>query len=109
MASSSSTKVTLKLLVDTKKNKVLFAEASKAAIDNLLNMFHLSFGNVVRLMSNNNMHLLGSLGNLYHTSSSSTTVQNLNHNNFVLFNPTTPNDDRNQGTSFYMCPNGQKL
>jgi hypothetical protein len=103
-SSSSSTKVTLKLLVDTKKNKVLFAEASKAAIDILLNMFRLSFGNVVRLMSNNNMHLLGSLGNLYHTSS--TTVQNLNHNNYVLFNPTAPNDDRNQGTSFYMCPNG---
>ncbi|XP_045818140.1 uncharacterized protein LOC123910893 [Trifolium pratense] len=87
-SSSSSTKVTLKLLVDTKENKVLFAEASKAAIDNLLNMFRLSFGNVVRFMSNDDVHLLGSLGSLYHTSS---TVQNLNHN---------------RGNSFYMCPNG---
>lgn len=67
-------------MVDTKQNKVIFAEASKAAIDALLNMFHLSFGAVVRLMSNNDMHLFDSLGNLYHTI---TTVQNLNQN-YVL-------------------------
>jgi len=101
-SSSSSTKVTLKLLVDTKQNKVLFAEASKDAIDSLLNMFRLSFGTVVRLMSNNDMQLFGSLGNLYRTS---TTVHNLNQN-YVLFDPTIPNDDHNLGTSFYMCPNG---
>ncbi|RHN40499.1 hypothetical protein MtrunA17_Chr8g0355361 [Medicago truncatula] len=99
---SSSTKVTLRLLVDTKQNKVMFAESSQAAIDSLLNMFRLSFGTVVRLMSYNDMHLFGSLGNLYHTS---TTVQNLNQN-YVLFDPTIPNDDHSLGTSFYMCPNG---
>lgn len=101
-SSSSSTKVTLKLLFDKKQNKVLFAEASKAAIDSLLNMFRLSFGTVVRLMRNNDKHLFGSLGNLYHTS---TTLQNLNQN-YVLFDPTIPNDDHNLGTSLYMCPNG---
>ncbi|XP_058768823.1 uncharacterized protein LOC131642613 [Vicia villosa] len=104
MASSSttSTKVTLKLLVDTKKNKVVFAEASKPAIDSLLNMFRLSFGTTAKLMSNNNMHLLGCLENLYHTSST-TTLQNINHNH-VLLNSTTPNN--NIQTSFFTCQNG---
>lgn len=93
---SSSTKMTLKLLVDTKQNKVLFAEASKAAVDSLLNMFHLSFGTVLRLISSNNvnMHLAGSLGNLHHTSS---TLQNLNQN-YVLSSFRTPNaNDHNLG------------
>ncbi|GAU12164.1 hypothetical protein TSUD_01300 [Trifolium subterraneum] len=84
MASSSSTKVTLKLLVDTKQNKVLFAEASKAAIDSLLHMFRLSFGKVVRLKSNNDKHLLATFGKLYNTSTSST-VQNLIGNSFYMF------------------------
>lgn len=104
-SSFSSTKMTLKLLVDAKQNKVLFAEASKAAINSLLNMFHLSFGIVVRLMSssNINMHLAGSLGNLHHTSS---TLQNLNQN-YVLSNYRIPNaDDHKQGISLYTCSNG---
>ncbi|KEH44489.1 DUF674 family protein [Medicago truncatula] len=102
---SSSTKMTLKLPVDTKQNKVLFAEASKAAVDSLLNMFHLSFGTVLRLISSNNvnMHLAGSLGNLHHTSS---TLQNLNQN-YVLSNFRTPNaNDHNLGISLHKCPNG---
>jgi len=100
-----STKMTLKLLVDTKQNKVLFVEASKAVIDSLLNMFHLSFGTVLRLKSssNINMHLAGSFGNLHHTSS---TLQNLNQD-YVLSNYRTPNDDdHNLGISLYTCSNG---
>lgn len=71
-SSSSSTKVTLKLLVDTKNEKVLFAEASKAAIDFLFNILCLPVGTVVRLLSKNGM--VGSLGNLYQS------VENLNMN-----------------------------
>ncbi|MCI57632.1 DUF674 family protein, partial [Trifolium medium] len=38
MASSTTKKVTLKLLIDTKNEKVLFAEANKAVIDFLFNL-----------------------------------------------------------------------
>lgn len=72
MASSSSTKVTLKLLIDTKNEKVLFAEASKAVIDILFNTLRLPYGTIVRLLSRNNMG--GSIGNLYHS------VENLSEN-----------------------------
>jgi hypothetical protein len=72
MASSSTTKVLLKLLVDTKNEKVLFAEASKSAIDFLFNLLSLPIGTVVKLLSSNGM--VGSLGNLYQS------VENLNQN-----------------------------
>ncbi|KAJ1436387.1 hypothetical protein SESBI_04421 [Sesbania bispinosa] len=52
---STSTKVTLKLLIDTKNQKVLFAEASKAVIDFLFNLLRLLVGTVVRLLSKNGM------------------------------------------------------
>ncbi|KAK2405610.1 hypothetical protein QL285_054828 [Trifolium repens] len=56
MASSSTTKVLLKLLVDTKNEKVLFAEASKSAIDFLFNLLSLPIGTVVKLLSSNGMN-----------------------------------------------------
>ncbi|MCI83752.1 DUF674 family protein, partial [Trifolium medium] len=59
---SSSTKVSMKLLIDTKNGKVLFAEASKAVVDFLLNLLCLPIGTVVKLLSSNGM--VGSLGNL---------------------------------------------
>lgn len=121
MASSPSTKVTLKLLIDTKNEKVLFAEASKAVIDFLFNLLRLPVGSVVKLLSKNGM--VGSIGNLYHS------VENLsddfmqqNQTKDVLLNPKTPisstaisgllpanNEDAAKnnvpGTTFYyMCP-----
>ncbi|XP_058774269.1 uncharacterized protein LOC131648535 [Vicia villosa] len=88
MASSSSTKVSMKLLIDTKNNKVLFAEASKPVIDFLFNLLCLPIGTVVKLLSANDM--VGSLGNLYQS------VENLNQNymqpfqtKHVLLNPKT--------------------
>ncbi|KAG2401046.1 uncharacterized protein HKW66_Vig0199180 [Vigna angularis] len=62
MASSSS-KLTLKLLVDAKREKVLFAEASKAVIDFLFNLLCLPIGTVIRILNKNQM--VGSLANLY--------------------------------------------
>ncbi|GAU12165.1 hypothetical protein TSUD_01310 [Trifolium subterraneum] len=59
MASSTSSsipnKVTLKLLIDTKNEKVLFAEASKAVIDFLFNLLRLPVGTVVKLLSKDGM------------------------------------------------------
>ncbi|CAJ2646052.1 unnamed protein product [Trifolium pratense] len=115
---SSSTKVSMKLLIDTKNEKVLFAEASKDVVDFLLNLLCLPIGTVVKLLSSNGM--VGSLGNLYQS------VENLNQNYMlpdqtkdVLLNPRaqsssteisgflTQNDssDNDQGSKLYMCTN----
>ncbi|KAK9742383.1 hypothetical protein RND81_03G168800 [Saponaria officinalis] len=56
-------KVSLKLLVDSKANKVLFAEAGKDFIDFLFHILSLPVGTVVKLLNTNNM--VGSLGALY--------------------------------------------
>ncbi|XP_058772033.1 uncharacterized protein LOC131645851 [Vicia villosa] len=117
---SSSTKVSMKLLIDTKNQKVLFAEASKSVVDFLFNLLCLPIGTVVKLLSANGM--VGSLGNLYQS------VENLNQNYMlpdqtkdVLLNPkaqisstdisgflTEKNDakdDHGEVTKLYMCPN----
>lgn len=107
----------MKLLIDTKNQKVLFAEASKAVVDFLFNLLCLPIGTVVKLLSANGM--VGSLGNLYES------VENLNQNYMlpdqtkdVLLNPRaqsssteisgflTQNDDNGsnkQETTLYMC------
>ncbi|GAU12159.1 hypothetical protein TSUD_01250 [Trifolium subterraneum] len=118
-SSSSTTKVSMKLLIDTKNEKVLFAEASKSVVDFLLNLLCLPIGTVVKLLSSNGM--VGSLGNLYES------VENLNQNYMlpdqtkdVLLNPKAQcssteisgflthndgNDDHDEGTKLYMCNN----
>ncbi|XP_028785498.1 uncharacterized protein LOC114741413 [Neltuma alba] len=63
MASSSSSKVSLKLLIDTNAERVLFAEASKEFVDFLFNLFRLPVGTVTRLLTTNGM--VGCLGKLY--------------------------------------------
>ncbi|XP_058768853.1 uncharacterized protein LOC131642649 [Vicia villosa] len=123
MASSSSTKVSMKLLIDTKNNKVLFAEASKPVIDFLFNLLCLPIGTVVKLLSSNNM--VGSLGNLYQS------VENLDQNYMqpfqtkdVLLNPKAQssstqisgfltrnhaNEDKDEEIKLFMCPNKCKF
>ncbi|KAI8539929.1 hypothetical protein RHMOL_Rhmol09G0220900 [Rhododendron molle] len=67
MASSSSSSskevITLKLLVDTTNNRVLFAEAGKDFIDFLFTLLSLPVGTVVRLLTAKSM--VGCLGKLY--------------------------------------------
>ncbi|XP_004497341.1 uncharacterized protein [Cicer arietinum] len=116
-ASSTKTKVSLKLLIDTKNEKVLFAEASKAVIDFLFNLLCLPIGTVVKLLTTNSM--VGSLGNLYQS------VENMNDNYMqpnqskdVLLNPKSHSsstqidgfithnnvNDDNDGTDLFVCP-----
>ncbi|KAL5066730.1 hypothetical protein RYX36_017617 [Vicia faba] len=117
-SSSTTTKVSLKLLIDTKNNKVLFAEASKSVIDFLFNLLCLPIGTIVKLLSTDGM--VGSLGNLYQS------VETLNQSYMlpdqskeVLLNPKaqcssteisgfiTQNDykdDTEEGIKLYMCP-----
>ncbi|KAL4358306.1 hypothetical protein AHAS_Ahas09G0273500 [Arachis hypogaea] len=63
MASSASTKVSMKLLIDTKCKRVLFAEASKEVVDFLFNLLQLPLGAVVKLLTEKSM--VGGIGNLY--------------------------------------------
>ncbi|KAI8539908.1 hypothetical protein RHMOL_Rhmol09G0219400 [Rhododendron molle] len=63
MATSSETKVSLRLLIDTKGKRVLFAEAGKDFVDFLFHLLHLPVGTAVRLLTEQTM--VGTLGNLY--------------------------------------------
>ncbi|XP_059665741.1 uncharacterized protein LOC132311708 [Cornus florida] len=82
-------KVSLKLLIDPKAGKVLFAEAGKDFVDFLFNLLSLPVGTVVRLLTSDTM--VGCIGNLYQS------VQNLNEgymqpnqNKDLLLKPTAP-------------------
>lgn len=55
--------VSLKLLIDTKGHKVLFAEAGKDFVDFIFTLLALPVGTVIRLLSKDNM--VSSLGKLY--------------------------------------------
>ncbi|KAI5401887.1 hypothetical protein KIW84_066375 [Lathyrus oleraceus] len=85
MASSSSTKMSMKLLIDTKNQRVLFAEASKYVIDFLFNLLCLPIGTVMKLISSNDM--VGSLCNLYNVGAKN-----------------DDNDGDVQRSKLYMCP-----
>lgn len=57
------TDVRLKLLIDTKTERVLYGEADKKFIDFLFNLLSLPVGAVIRLLKKDGM--VGCLGNLY--------------------------------------------
>lgn len=63
MSTTSTTNVTLKLLIDTKGHKVLYAEAGKEFVDFLFTIMSLPVGTVIRLLTKDVM--VGSLGKLY--------------------------------------------
>ncbi|BFG25450.1 hypothetical protein CerSpe_117240 [Prunus speciosa] len=60
---TSNCVVSLKLLIDTKQQKVLFAEAGKDFVDFLFTLLSLPLGTIIRLLSKDEM--VGSLGRLY--------------------------------------------
>ncbi|XP_021830059.1 uncharacterized protein LOC110770268 [Prunus avium] len=70
MATSNTTHVSLKLLIDTRGCKVLFAEASKDVVDFLFSLLSLPVATVIRLLSEDGM--VGRMGKLYES------VENLN-------------------------------
>jgi len=63
MASFSSSNLTLRLLIHSKRNKVLFAEASKPVVDFLFELLRLPLSTVIMILSKNQM--IGSIANLY--------------------------------------------
>ncbi|XP_028773741.1 uncharacterized protein LOC114730793 [Neltuma alba] len=76
-SSSSPKKVSLKLLIDTNTERVLFAEATKDFIDLLFNLYRMPIGTFTSLITNEGM--VGSLGKFYKS------IQNLN--DYYMVNP----------------------
>ncbi|CAO2185716.1 unnamed protein product [Urochloa humidicola] len=60
---SPNATLNMKLLVDTKAGRVLYAEASKDVVDFLFSLLTLPVGTVVKILSKDSM--VGSIGNLY--------------------------------------------
>ncbi|GAV77077.1 DUF674 domain-containing protein [Cephalotus follicularis] len=69
---ASPTNISLKLFIDTKGHRILFAEANKDFVDFLIFILSLPIGTVVRLFTEDGM--IGCLGNLYES------IKNLNDN-----------------------------
>ncbi|XP_062114753.1 uncharacterized serine-rich protein C215.13-like [Humulus lupulus] len=66
MATTTSPNViTLKLLIDSKGKRVLFAEAGKDFTDFLFSLLSMPVGTVTRLLSTNGIDMVGSFGKLY--------------------------------------------
>ncbi|MCI24776.1 DUF674 family protein, partial [Trifolium medium] len=89
MASSPSpnSKLTMKLLIDTKNEKVLFAEASKTVVDFLFHILTLPLATVVKLISKNGM--VGSIENLYQSFQDlNETYMHPQQSKDLLLNPT---------------------
>ncbi|CAN1269348.1 hypothetical protein LINPERPRIM_LOCUS13549 [Linum perenne] len=88
-------KVTLKLLINKKTNKVIFAEAGKDFVDFLFSILSFPLGTVIRLLSEDQM--VGCLGNLYKS------CENLN-NTFIQ--PSTTKDTILKPKLQQLCTNG---
>ncbi|CAH9091293.1 unnamed protein product [Cuscuta epithymum] len=63
MAAATPKAVSLKLLIDTKAQRVVFAEAEKPFVDFLFYLMSLPLGTVIKLISQESM--VGALGNVY--------------------------------------------
>ncbi|KAK9913414.1 hypothetical protein M0R45_037232 [Rubus argutus] len=113
MATPNSSTVGLKLLIDTKHQKVLFAEAGKDFVDFLFTLLSLPVGTVIRLLSKAGM--VGSFGKLYESVENlSDTYMQPNLDKDVLLKPKASVDGPNilglpnnvespARNAFYMC------
>ncbi|XP_057734794.1 uncharacterized protein LOC130950302 [Arachis stenosperma] len=86
-STTNSSNLSLKLLIDSKNKKVVFAEASKDVVDFLFTLLQLPLATVIKLLTKE--AVVGCLGNLY------SSVENLNHvywqpnlSKDVILNPT---------------------
>ncbi|XP_011027121.1 PREDICTED: uncharacterized protein LOC105127493 [Populus euphratica] len=61
----AASKMSLKLLIDSKHSRVVFAEAGKDFVDFLLSLLALPLGTVIRLLTNSTM--IGCIANLYNS------------------------------------------
>ncbi|XP_054787678.1 uncharacterized protein LOC129293637 [Prosopis cineraria] len=88
--SSSSTKLSLKLLIDRENERVLFAEASKNFVDFLFNLLRLPISTVASLLTKNDM--VGCIGKLCESVENLSVDYWLNpiHDKAALLKPDAP-------------------
>ncbi|PON91751.1 hypothetical protein TorRG33x02_123490 [Trema orientale] len=110
-----ATSVNIKLLLDSKGQKVLFAEAGKDFTDFLFTLLSLPIGTVIRLLSTNDM--VGTLGKLYQSFENlGDTYIQPNVNKDTLLKPNLPigysgtllsltNDTQTENKKLYYCAN----
>ncbi|WVY92814.1 hypothetical protein V8G54_031902 [Vigna mungo] len=114
---SSSSKLTLKLLIDAKREKMMFAEAKKAVVDFLFNLLCLPISIVIRILNKN--QIVGCLANLYQSVENldETYMQPTLHKDILLKQsalvssqisgllPSVKDSSSTKFTNvFYMCP-----
>nr|XP_011459331.1 PREDICTED: uncharacterized protein LOC101304071 [Fragaria vesca subsp. vesca] len=111
----ANSKVSLKLLIDSKRQKVLFAEAGKDFVDFLFTLLSLPVGTVIRLLSKDACGMVGSFGKLYESVESlDCTYMQPQLNKDILLKPKAPvagpnifgllaNEPAAGDKVFYMC------
>ncbi|KAL2932573.1 Netrin-G2 [Bienertia sinuspersici] len=113
MEEEKEKKVSLKLLIDTKANKVLFAEVGKEFVDFLFHIMSLPVGTIINLLNVDRM--VGSLGALYKSIESlSTDYLQPNLNKDSVLKPRAPGvvpllslkDTPTTTNTLYRCSNG---
>ena len=112
----AATKVSLKLLIDRKSHRVLFAEAGKEFVDLLITILALPVGTVIRLLKKQGM--VGSLQNFYESIENlSDTYLQPDQNKDSLLKPKVyisggevplqlPNIESSKSKKFYRCSSG---
>ncbi|MBA0755122.1 hypothetical protein Gogos_020710 [Gossypium gossypioides] len=86
--------VSLKLLVDSTSQRVLFAESGKDFVDFMFNILSLPIGSVIKLLTKEQM--VGSLGNLYGSlENMNDTYSHSPENKDTLLKPIVPNNAAN--------------
>ncbi|KAJ6823585.1 uncharacterized protein M6B38_128430 [Iris pallida] len=90
---SKQQQLTLKLLIDNRSDKVLFAEAGKDVVDFLFGLLSIPVGTVVKLLATEGMPMVGCIGNLYKSVEclDDSCLQS-GHARTMLLNPTLPSD-----------------
>ncbi|BFG22611.1 hypothetical protein CerSpe_088850 [Prunus speciosa] len=111
-AATSNLGVSLKLLVDTKSHKVLFAEVSKEVVDFFFSFLCLHVGSMIRLLSE--VGMVGCLGRLYESLENlSYTYLQPNLDKDTLLKPKSAvaganifhllTNDKSEAKNFYYC------
>ncbi|CAN1176235.1 hypothetical protein LINPERHAP2_LOCUS32423 [Linum perenne] len=108
--------VTLKLLIDPKTRKLVYAEAGKEFVDFLLTILSLPLGTVTKMLSKNNM--VGSIGSLYKSVEDVNglyIIRSSNHSRMSILNPKgfypltrtklLPSYRSERTRQFYICSN----
>ncbi|KAH7667781.1 hypothetical protein IHE45_12G082100 [Dioscorea alata] len=106
----------LKLLIDTKANRVLFAEAGKEVVDFLFSLLALPLGSIVKLVSKEQM--VGSIGSIYSSLENlDSTYMQPNKDKDILLSPhlqqqkqcqnhlSLPSSAPAKVKAYYGCPN----